>query len=337
MNSDHETMRQALDEPSVVDRRSSVVGRRSSVVVIGTRGSKLALIQTDMVRTALERAHADLRIEVEQITTKGDVILDRPLSAIGDKGLFVTEIEDALRAGRIDLAVHSAKDLPSELPPDMTLAAFPPREDPRDALVARDGLCLAGLPRGARVGTSSLRRACQLRALRPDLQIAELRGNVDTRLRKLREGQYDAIVLAAAGLLRLGLAGEISEYLDPTEMQPAVSQGILGIETRAGDEAMAALLAPLDDPAARAAASAERAFLARIGGGCQVPLGAYAHLDGATLVLSGMIGALDGRLVRGARSGPASHPAALGTRLAEKLLENGGRALLGPQGDKMTR
>jgi hydroxymethylbilane synthase len=315
-------------EPSP-DGQSSVVGGRWSVVVIGTRASKLALIQTNMVRAVLERAHADLQIAVERITTKGDVILDRPLSAIGDKGLFVTEIEDALRAGRIDLAVHSAKDLPSELPPDMLLAAFPPREDPRDALVAPGGLRLADLPSGARVGTSSLRRACQLRALRPDLQIAELRGNVDTRLRKLHEGQYDAIVLAAAGLLRLGLAEEISEYLDPAVMLPAVSQGIMGVETRAGDEALAALLAPLDDPAARAAARAERAFLARIGGGCQVPLGAYARIDGAALVLAGMIGALDGRLVRGELSGPAAQPAALGTRLADELLERGGRALLG--------
>src|SRR5262245_50095707 len=316
-------------QSSVVSSQSSVVGGQSSVVVIGTRASKLALVQTDMVRAALEQAHAGLSIAVEHITTKGDIILDRSLSAIGDKGLFVTEIEEALRAGRIDLAVHSAKDLPSELPPDMLLAAFPPREDPRDALVARDGRRLAELPHGARIGTSSLRRACQLRALRPDLQIAELRGNVDTRLRKLHEGQYEAIVLAAAGLLRLGLAAEISEYLEPGVMLPAVSQGILGIEVRAGDVATAALLAPLDDPAARTAASAERAFLARIGGGCQVPIGAYARLDGATLVLAGMIGARDGRLVRGELPGPAGQPSVLGTRLAEDLLENGGRALLG--------
>src|SRR5688572_29452162 len=178
-----------IDQPRV--KAPFVVGR-SSLVVIGTRASKLALVQTHVIRDQLMMAHADLNVTVEHITTKGDIILDRPLSAIGDKGLFVTEIEDALRAGRIDLAVHSAKDLPSELPPDMVLAAFPPREDPRDALVARDGMLLAALPRGARVGTSSLRRGCQLRALRPDLQIADLRGNVDTRLRKLHEGQYDA-------------------------------------------------------------------------------------------------------------------------------------------------
>jgi hydroxymethylbilane synthase len=306
---------------------SFVVGR-SSVVAIGTRASKLALAQTDLVRAALLAAHHGLVVATERITTKGDVILDRPLSAIGDKGLFVTEIEEALRAGRIDLAVHSAKDLPSELPSDMALAAFPPRADPRDALIAHAGRTLAELPEGAHVGTSSLRRACQLRYLRPDLRIGDLRGNVDTRLRKLREGQYDAIVLAAAGLERLGLGGEITEYLDPTTMLPAVSQGILGLEIRAGDAATAALLAPLDDPAARAAATAERAFLARIGGGCQVPVGAYAQLASGTLVLDGMIGARDGRMVRGELSGPADEPAALGARLAERLLEAGGQELL---------
>jgi hydroxymethylbilane synthase len=289
-----------------------VVGR-SSLVVIGTRASKLALVQTHMIRDQLMMAHADLNVAVEHITTKGDLILDRPLSAIGDKGLFVTEIEDALRAGRIDLAVHSAKDLPSELPPDMLLAAFPPRADPRDALIARDRMRLADLPEGAHVGTSSMRRACQLRHLRPDLRIGDLRGNVDTRLRKLHEGQYDAIVLAAAGLERLGWASEISEYLDPI---------------RAGDQATAALLAVLDDPAARLAATAERAFLARIGGGCQVPIGAYAQLSGTTLTLAGLIGARDGRVVRGELAGPANDSAAIGAQLADQLLARGGRALL---------
>jgi hydroxymethylbilane synthase len=317
----------------------SVVGRRSSVVVIGTRGSKLALVQTELIKAALLAAHPDLTVETEQITTRGDVILDRPLSAIGDKGLFVTEFEDALRAGRIDLAVHSAKDLPSELPPDMALAAFPRRADPRDALVSRAGQPLAELPAGALVGTSSLRRACLLRHIRPDLRIADVRGNVDTRLRKLHEGQYDAIVLAAAGLERLGLADQITERLDPQIMIPAVSQGILGLEIRAGDETIAALLAPLDDPTARVAALAERAFLAQIGGGCQVPVGAYARVDLSPdaeprreLTLAGMIGTRDGRLVSGELSGSAAQPAELGARLAQELLEGGGRALLNAEG-----
>lgn len=299
-----------------------------SGLVIGTRGSKLALVQTEMIRAALRAAHTGLEVAVETITTRGDVILDRPLSAIGDKGLFVTEIEDALRAGRVDLAVHSAKDLPSELPPDMILAVCPPREDPRDALLSHAGYTLAELPSGARVGTSSLRRTCQLRHLRPDLEIVDLRGNVDTRLRKLHEGQYDAIVLAAAGLRRLGLAEHVTEWLSPEQMLPAVAQGALGIEARAGDATTQALLDALDDRTTRLAVMTERAFLARIGGGCQVPVAALAHLDGDTLHLSGLIGARDGRLVRGYRSALATNPTALGAALADELLENGGRTLL---------
>jgi hydroxymethylbilane synthase len=320
--------------------QAPVVGRSSSVVVIGTRGSKLALVQTHMVRDALLAAHPGLAVEVERITTKGDVVLDRPLSAIGDKGLFVAEIEQALREGRIDLAVYSAKDLPAALPHDLAIAAFPRRADPRDALVSRARLRLAELPAGALVGTSSLRRACQLRSLRPDLRIEDLRGNVDTRLRKLREGQYDAIVLAAAGLERLGLAGEVAEYLDPRTMLPAVGQGVLAVEARAADEATAALLAPLDDSFARVAATAERAFLARIGGGCQVPVAAYAQLDGDTLILAGLIGARDGRSVRGELSGAANDSTSLGARLAEQLLDAGGREMLAGgerQGDGVTR
>lgn len=299
-----------------------------SLVVIGTRASKLALAQTYAIRDALLAAWPGLEVGVEQITTKGDLILDRPLSAIGDKGLFVSEIEQAMRERRVDLAVHSAKDLPSELPPDMALAALPARENPLDALVSLRGERLAELPEGARVGTSSLRRACQLRAIRPDLRVADLRGNVDTRLRKLREGQYDAIVLAAAGLRRLGLAGEITELLSPAQMLPAVSQGALGIEARAGDAELAALLAPLDHPATRLAVTTERAFLARLGGGCQVPIAAYAQAEGDQIQLGGMVGARDGRVVRGARRGPAANPSALGTALADELLANGGLALL---------
>jgi hydroxymethylbilane synthase len=310
------------------DTQSSVVSRRSSAVIIGTRASKLALAQTSLVHAALVQAHPGLQVAIEHITTKGDVVQDRPLSAIGDKGLFVAEIEQALRDERIDLAVHSAKDLPSVLPGDMLLAAFPRRADVRDALIARAGQPLAELPSGAKVGTTSLRRACQLRALRPDLRIENLRGNVDTRLRKLDEGQYDAIVLAAAGLHRLGLSARITEHLDPAVMLPAGAQGALGLEVRAGDHATAALVAPLDDPDTRTAVLAERALLARIGGGCQTPIGAYARLNGDMLTLAGMIGASDGRMVRGERSGPASDPVALGVALADELLANGGQALL---------
>jgi hydroxymethylbilane synthase len=315
----------------MIDQRATALPLRdqlSSVIVIGTRASKLALAQTSLVHTALVQAHPGLQVTIEHITTKGDVVQDRPLSAIGDKGLFVAEIEQALRAGRIDLAVHSAKDLPSVLPDDMLLAAFPRRADVRDALIARAGHRLVELPHGAKVGTTSLRRACQLRALRPDLQVESLRGNVDTRLRKLDEGQYDAIVLAAAGLHRLDLGARITEYLDPSVMLPAGAQGALGLEVRADDHASAALVAPLDDPATRTAVLAERALLAHIGGGCQTPIGAYARLGGDTLTLVGMIGTSDGHMVRRERSGPASDPIALGVALADELLANGGQTLL---------
>lgn len=297
-------------------------------LTIGTRGSKLALTQTELVRQALLRAHPGLEIELERITTRGDLLLDRPLSALGDKGLFVAEIEQALRDGRVDLAVHSAKDLPSTLPPDMVLAAVLPREDPRDVLVTRDGARdLDDLPQGARVGTSSLRRTCQLLHRRPDLQVEHLRGNVDTRLRRLREGQYDAIVLAAAGLHRLGVDLPV-RYLEPEVMLPAVGQGALGVEARADDRAVLDLLASLEDAATRVAVTAERAFLARIGGGCQVPVGAYARVDGDTLLLVGLIGARDGRVVRGQLAGRATEPERLGGRLAQVLLDAGGWELL---------
>lgn len=299
------------------------------LITIGTRGSKLALTQTAMVRDWLQAAHPGLDVRLDVITTKGDHVLDRPLSAIGDKGLFVTEIEESLRAGRVDMAVHSAKDLPSELPPDMAMPFFPRRADPRDVLVSRDGATtLLRLPAGARVGTSSLRRACQLRHLRPDLELADIRGNVDTRLRKLDEGQYDAIVLAAAGLVRLGLEARVTEWLEPSVMLPAAAQGVLGIEIRAGDEATAALLLPLDHSPTRWAATAERAFLARIQGGCQVPVGAHATVSGETVQLSGLIGDRSGRMVRGEQRGAVAHAAEIGVALAEELLANGGQQLL---------
>ena len=298
------------------------------VLTLGTRKSKLALAQTSLVRTALLAAHAGLTVDVEHITTKGDIILDRPLSAIGDKGLFIVEIEEAMRSGRVDAAVHSAKDLPATLPPDMALVAFPRRADARDALLSRSGLGLRRLPAGALVGTSSLRRACQLRAVRPDLRLEDLRGNVDTRLRKLQEGQYDAIILAAAGLVRLGLAGEITEYLEPDLMVPAVGQGVMAIEARSADAEIAELFASLDDQTTRATITAERAFLARIGGGCQVPVGAYATIENRTLHLIGMIGARDGRQVRGELRAAVGDPHQLGSELADELLGCGGRELL---------
>src|SRR5690349_3476293 len=242
-------------------------------LTIGTRGSKLALVQAEQVRTALLARHPELAVTLEIITTRGDVVLDRPLTAFSDKGLFVDEIEAALRAGRIQLAVHSAKDLPSELAGDMTIAAFLPRADPRDVLVSASGAGLRDLPAGARVGTSSLRRACQLRAARPDLALVALRGNVPTRLRRLDDGDLDAVVLAAAGLGRLGHAARVTERLDPAVCLPAVGQGALGIETRTDDAALIEWVRATchhDDDATCVAA--ERGFLAELSGGCQTPM-----------------------------------------------------------------
>jgi hydroxymethylbilane synthase len=310
-----------------------MVGMAREAITIGTRGSKLALAQTELVRAALLARYPELTVSVERITTQGDAVIDRPLAAIGGKGLFVTEIEAALRDGRIDLAVHSAKDLPSTLPDDLTIAAIPARADARDVLVARDGAMLRDLPPGARVGTSSPRRACQLRALRPDLTIADVRGNVDTRLRKLAEGQYDAIALAAAGLARLGLTEVISEWFAPETMAPAIGQGALAIETRADDAGLAALLAPLHDADTAAAVTAERAFLAELGGGCTAAIAAHATIAGDTLTLAGLIGATDGRLVRDTRAGAVADATRLGAALAASLLAAGGVALLSEAGD----
>jgi hydroxymethylbilane synthase len=309
---------------------SAEIAPRPPVLTIGTRGSQLALAQSRMVGGWLEAAHPGLEVRLEVITTRGDIVLDRPLNEIGGKGLFVTEIEEALRDGRADLAVHSAKDLPSELPTDIAMPYFPARPAARDVLIARDGATtLRELPAGARVGTSSLRRACQLRHARPDLEPVDIRGNVDTRLHKLDAGDYDAIILAAAGLQRLALAGRITEWLEPSVLLPASAQGALGIEVRAGDAAVAALLAPLDHPPTRHAVTAERAFLERVQGGCQVPAGAYAVAEGEALRVMAMIGDRAGRLVRGELSGSVNEAAALGAALADELLASGGRELLG--------
>ncbi len=300
---------------------------------LGTRGSALAMTQARLVAAALGAAHAnahpDVAIEIVVITTKGDVRTDVPLAAIGGSGLFATELENALRAGEIDLAVHSAKDLPSTLAADMALAAFLEREDPRDVVVSRDGAALRDLPHGARVGTSSPRRACQLRALRPDLTLLDIRGNVDTRLRKLDAGEYDAIVLAAAGLRRLGLIARATEHLAPADMLPQVGQGAIAVEVRADDARTHALVAALDHARTRAAVVAERAFLARLGAGCAAPTGAHAtlHADG-TLTVEGLIGHADGRTLRVGATGPAEHATTLGAAVAETLLADGGDALL---------
>lgn len=298
-------------------------------LVVATRGSKLALAQAGLVADLLRAAHSGLEIELTIVQTKGDLVLDRALSKIGDKGLFVKEIEQALLERSADLAVHSCKDLPSVIPDGLLLAAFPPREDPRDVLISRHDLTLHTLPVGARVGTSSLRRACQLRHLRPDLHVVDLRGNVDTRLRKAQTGDYDAIVLAAAGLKRLDLQAAITEVFEPDMLVPMVGQGALAIECRADDSEVQRLLAPLNDARTAAAVLAERAFLRRLEGGCQVPIAAHATLEASNLRLLGLIGTPDGmQLVRDDRRAPVADAEQLGVALAETLLAAGGGAIL---------
>ncbi|HYM09586.1 MAG TPA: hydroxymethylbilane synthase [Bryobacterales bacterium] len=290
-------------------------------MIIGSRGSPLALRQARWVAAQLPGA------EIAVIKTTGDKITDAPLAQVGGtKALFTKEIEEALLDGRIDFAVHSMKDLPVEIDARLTIAAVPAREDARDALV---GSRLAKLPEGAAVGTSSLRRAAQLRHVRPDLRVENLRGNVDTRLRKLDEGRYSAIVLAAAGLRRLGLAGRITEVLEPEVMCPAIGQGALAIQARAGDERVLAALAPLDNAAARIETTAERAMLAELGGGCQVPVGGSARVAGDRLRLVAVVASPDGaEMLRASLEGPASDPGGLGRRAAQELLSRGAGRIL---------
>ena len=293
------------------------------MLIIGSRGSQLALWQAKWIGARLaERGH-ETRIEI--IKTTGDKITDVPLAKVGTKGLFTKEIEEALLEGRIDLAIHSLKDLPTEVPAGLTLAAVPEREDPRDAMV---GVRLDDLPAGAKVGTSSLRRAAQLRVMRPDLVIESVRGNLDTRVRKLDEGQYRAIVLAAAGLTRLGWAHRIAEILSPEVMCPAVGQGALAVETRVEGEARA-ICAQLDHPATRAAVTGERAVLAALGGGCQVPIGAYAIVEGDTLRLIAAVISPNGeRAVRKTGTGAVANAQEIGDRVGRSLLDDGAREIL---------
>jgi hydroxymethylbilane synthase len=297
---------------------------------IGTRGSALALQQTQVAVDLLNAAWPDLTVEIVEIRTTGDRIQDVPLAKIGDKGLFVKEIEEALLDGRIDWAVHSVKDLPSELPKGLHVDMLAARIDPRDVLVARHGLRLATLPEKAVIGTSSLRRRAQLLHWRPDLNIVPIRGNVDTRLRKLDADGLDGIVVAAAGLMRMGWEARISDIIPPEICLPAVGQGALGVEMRSDDVEAQALFQPLTSTATHAVVSAERSFLAHLQGGCQVPIAAWATAEGGRLWLRGMISTVDGlTLLRGDRWGALDKPEQLGEELAEELLRRGGDAILG--------
>jgi hydroxymethylbilane synthase len=296
-------------------------------VVIGTRGSKLALWQAGWVRDRL--AGAGLEVEIRVIKTTGDKLPHAALSQPGTKGVFIKEIEEALATRDIDVAVHSLKDLPNEQPAGLFVAAVPAREDARDVLISRHNAPLAELPAGARVGTGSLRRQAQLRALRTGLEILPVRGNLDTRLRKLDEGGYDALVLAAAGVHRLALASRVSQYFDIRQMCPAVGQGALAIEVRQGDLRLEGALRLLDDPATHQAVLAERATLRCLGGGCQAPIAAYAFTESSTVRLVGVVASIDGtRLVRAAAQGSAVDPQSLGIQLAEELLKQGAGEIL---------
>ncbi|MBE3550440.1 MAG: Porphobilinogen deaminase [Brockia lithotrophica] len=298
-------------------------------LVLATRRSALALAQSRAVRVALLARFPDLRIELREVVTEGDRFLDRSLAEVGGKGLFVKAIEAELLAGRADFAVHSFKDLPAELPPGLAIVAVPPREAAEDVLVARRGESLAALPRGARVGTSSLRRAVLLRRLRPDLVVVPLRGNVDTRLRKLEAGEVDAVVLARAGLVRLGLAELAGEILDPREFIPAIAQGALALEAREEDGAVGEILRALDDPQSAARVRAERAFLRAVGGNCHVPIGAYTWWEGEILAMKGFVAAPDGTSYVEAEA-RGRDPDEVARTLAEALLARGAaRALAG--------
>ena len=298
-------------------------------IIIGTRGSKLALWQADYVEQRLHEEYPGLLVTQKRISTKGDRILDVPLAKIGGKGLFTKELEEEMLSGSIDLAVHSLKDMPAKVPDGLMIAAVTKRLDPGDALVSNRFSSFSELPQGARVGTSSLRRRAQLLCARPDLTMIDLRGNVNTRLRKLDEGEYDAIVLAVAGLKRLGFADRIREVLPQTMVLPAVGQGALAIETRADDKETRDMLAFLRDDETICCAEAERSFLARVEGGCQVPVGVYATAEGDDLKVEAVIASLDGRRsYRGTVNGAKADAAKLGKGLAEKLLNEGGAKIL---------
>jgi len=302
---------------------------KSKIIRIATRHSPLAIWQANFVKAELLKYHPDLRVELLAMKTKGDKILDTPLAKVGGKGLFVKELEVAMLEGRADIAVHSIKDVPVDFPKGLGLTVICAREDPRDAFVANHYLSLQQLPQGAVVGTSSLRRQCQLRALRPDLIIKDLRGNVNTRLAKLDKGQYDAIILAAAGLIRLQMEKRISSYIEPEISLPAVGQGALGIECRLDDSRTIALLKALEDAPTRARVSAERAMNLALQGGCQVPIGSFATLDGEELLLRGLVGSIDGRqIIRKEIRGSLVNAQQLGFTLAQQLLESGAKKIL---------
>ncbi|MFO8085266.1 MAG: hydroxymethylbilane synthase [Desulfobacterales bacterium] len=298
-------------------------------LIIGTRGSQLALWQANHIKSALEHLHPGLFVELSVIKTKGDIILDVPLAKVGGKGLFVKEIEEALLDCRIDIAVHSMKDMPADIPHGLCIGAVPKRETPADVLISKNGDTFFQLKTGAKIGTSSLRRAAQLLHARSDIEIVPLRGNLDTRLKKLTNGHMDAVVLAAAGVKRLGLEKRITEHLDESIMLPAVGQGALCIEMRDHDPMIGHLVASLDHAGSRNVVRAERAFLKLLEGGCQTPIAAYGKIDSGVLNLTGLVATTDGSiLIRETLSGPADKPETIGRELADLLLLKGAKPIL---------
>jgi hydroxymethylbilane synthase len=307
-------------------------------IIIGTRSSKLALWQAEFVKAELNRLYPDIEIELNKIKTTGDKILDVPLAQVGGKGLFVKEIEEALLSGKADIAVHSMKDVPTEFPEGLRLAVICEREDPRDAFISQmqNEKCkmknFKSIPKGATIGTSSLRRACQLLSLRPDLKIEQLRGNLDTRFRKLDEGRFDAIILAAAGVKRLGLEKRITEILPFEVSLPAIGQGAVGIECRTDDEFINKVIAPMNHLETAVCVKAERAFLKKLEGGCQVPIAAHARIGRiarTSLVLDGLVGSITGdRIIKGHIEGKTVDAEQLGVALAEDVLSRGAKEIL---------
>lgn len=298
-------------------------------IIIGTRGSKLALWQANWVKSELEKRYPDIEVTLDRIKTTGDKILDVPLAKVGGKGLFVKEIEEALSGKSVHLAVHSMKDVPTAFPDGLHLRCITKREDARDAVFSRSGKRLLDLPKGAKIGTSSLRRQSQILHLRPDFEMLHLRGNLDTRLKKLEDGLYDAIILAGAGVKRLGWEARITELLPVDVSLPAIGQGALGIETRTDDKYVNDLVAFFDDPVTSCCVRAERALLKRLDGGCQVPIAAYGELTGDTLKLTGLVASTDGKtLVKDAITGKKEDAETMGRTLAERLLKAGAYEIL---------
>ena len=296
---------------------------------IATRKSQLAIWQAEDVKRQLLLAHPTLTVELVPMSTQGDRILDAPLAKVGGKGLFIKELEIAMQDGRADIAVHSMKDVPVEIPANFNIHAICKRADPRDAFVSNQFGSLQDLPVGAVVGTSSLRRQCQIKALRPDLRIKDLRGNINTRLSKLDQGQYQAIVLASAGLLRLNMTARIQSYLEPVVCLPAVGQGAVGVECRDDDEELIALLQALHHPDTATCVTAERAMNARLQGGCQVPIGSYGTLVGERVHLRGLVGDVDGqKILKAEQIDAKQNPVAIGQKVAESLLQQGAATLL---------